>query len=166
MNHLWQLFSPPMLLADMSLVPFIIVGGAVAIIASSGVLIIEAIVFYRCGWTWGKAFLDSFVLNLASTVAGYVLYPIVGGVIIVLTENIKVAPEIEIILTWLLWGIAFILAFVGTVAIEYYVLTLLRGKEERAKFKRSVVIANLWSYGATLILSLAIYFWFVRAYTS
>jgi hypothetical protein len=162
MNDSLQLFSPPLLLADMTLVPFIIIGGLVALIASSGVVIIEAIVFYRRGWTWGKACLDSFLLNLASTVAGYMLYPIVGGVIIVLTENIKVAPQIELILTWLLWGIAFILAFVGTVAIEYYVLTLLRGTEDRAKFKRSVVIANLWSYGATLIFSFAIYSFFMR----
>jgi hypothetical protein len=163
MNHLWQLFSPPMLLADMSLVPFIIIGGAVAIIASLGVVIIEAIVFYRRGWTWGKAFLDSFLLNLASTVAGYAIYPIVGGVIIVLTENIKVAPQLELILTWLLWGIAFILAFVGTVAIEYYVLTLFRGNEDRAKFKRAVVIANLFSYGATIIFSVLIYCFFMRS---
>ncbi|WP_310481018.1 hypothetical protein [Chamaesiphon sp. VAR_48_metabat_403] len=162
MNHLWQLFLPPILLADMSLVPILIVGGAVAIFSSLGVLTIEAIVFYRGGWTWGKAFLDSFLLNLASTVAGYVLYPIVGGVIIVLTENIKVAAQIEQILGYLLWGIAFILAFVGTVAIEYYVLILLRGKEDRARFKRSVVIANLWSYGATLILGLTIYLFFMR----
>jgi hypothetical protein len=162
MNHLWQLFSPPMLLADMSLAPLIIIGGLVAIFSSLGVVIIEAIVFYRCGWTWGKAFLDSFLINLASTVAGYMLYPIVGAAIVILTQNIKVAPQIELILTWLLWSIAFILAFVGTVAIEYYVLTLLRGTEDRAKFKRSVVIANLWSYGATLILCLAVYFFFMR----
>ena len=166
MKELWQLFSPPLLLADMTLAPFIIAGGLVAIIVSLGVVIIEAIVFYRCGWVWKKALLDAVLLNLASTIAGYIIYPLVGGIIVVLIYYIKTPPEIEQILNYLLWGIAFILAFIGSVAIEYYVLILLRGTEDRAKFKRSVVIANLWSYGAIFILSLAIYFFFIRAYNS
>ncbi len=89
------------------------------------------------------------------------LYPIVGAAIMIFTQSIKVSSGIETILNYLLWGIAFILAFVGTVAIEYYVLTLLRGKEDRAKFKRSVVIANLWSYGATFVFCAAIYSFFM-----
>ncbi len=158
MNDLWQLFSSPLLLADMGLAPVLMFGGLVAVVSSLGVVIIEAIVFYRCGWTWGKAFLDAVLLNLASTIAGCVIYPLVLRVIVGLIENTKIYPAIAQISNYLLWGIAFILAFVGSVAIEYYILTLLRGTRSRAQFKRLVIIANLWSYAAMFVFAFAIFF--------
>jgi hypothetical protein len=162
MNDLWQLFSPPLLLADVALAEVIMFGGLVAIIPSLGVVIIEAIVFYRCGWTWGKAFLDAILLNLISTIAGLVVYPLLINVIAVLSNNIKISPAIDRMLTYFLWGILFILAFFVSVAIEYSLLTSVRSTENRAKFKRAVVIANLCSYVAMFVFYLAIYFNFMR----
>jgi hypothetical protein len=95
MNIVLHLLSPPTILADMTLAPFILSGAILGAIACTIVLATEAIVFKRLGWTWEKAFVDAFLLNLISTVAGCFIYPIMVFLVTLLLDNIKLSESSE-----------------------------------------------------------------------
>jgi hypothetical protein len=116
------------------------------------VVFIEAIVLYRLGWTWGRSFIDALLLNLASTVAGCFLYPALATGIFMLMNNLKGSAPIPTIVFCVALAVMFLLGFIVSVAIELYVLTLLRGREDRARFKKAIIVANLFSGVAMMIL--------------
>ncbi len=116
------------------------------------VVFIEAIVFYRLGWTWGRSFIDASILNLASTVAGCFLYPALAAGIVMLMTTLNGSDSIRSIVFYVASGVMFLLGFIASVSIELYVLTLLRGREDLARFKKAIIVANLFSGAAMMIL--------------
>ncbi|SRR5258706_13536967 len=78
----------------------------------------------------GKAFLDSFLANIASLAVGFVLFTILGTVFYI-TESI--------ILTWLI-------LYVLTVAVEFLVLYLLNRTHPRNKTLLTSAVMNIVSY--------------------
>jgi hypothetical protein len=149
MSSFWPLFSAPIYLADMNLSGLFFLGGIAAVMgvmAFALVIAIEAIVFQRFGWNWGTAFMNAFQLNLISTIAGCVLYPIAAWLIA--QSNVG---------AMFLWGLAFGLGFMGSIWIEYSALISMRGGDWKTGMMKQVIIANVCSYLVTIIFGYVAY---------
>jgi hypothetical protein len=157
MSSFWPLFSAPIYLADMNISGFFWLGGIAAVLGVVVlvlVIVTEAIVFQRFGWNWGAAFMDAFQLNVISTIAGCVLYPIAAWLI----------ARSDVGATFL-WGLAFGLGFIGSICIEYTALISMRGGDSRADrfgqqktgVMKQVIIANVCSYWVMIVFGYVAY---------
>ncbi len=101
------------------------------------VIVIEAAVLllYRLSG-FGKAFLNSLIVNVASTVAGYLLF----------TRLISLSSVVSSSVSWLIF-------FLATVVIEGLVMMLLYSGRSKGKIWGVTVVMNLASYIFLFILS-------------
>jgi hypothetical protein len=101
----------------------------IAVVAEALVMIIMK---YNKG---GKAFLDSFLANLASLIAGYILLLLPGSSLYFFDSEV---------LNWLvLYG--------GTVVVEFVVLWLLNRKHSAGKTWLVSIVMNIVTYGVLLL---------------
>jgi hypothetical protein len=110
------------------------------------VVIIEAIVFYRLGWTWKNSAIDSLLLNLVSTVVSTLFCALVTvGVLQLLNVFYPslLMGTFNLLSYVAFFAIIIILEFLLSVIIEFYTLILVRGRENIAKFRLAVIANNL-----------------------
>jgi hypothetical protein len=134
------------------------------------VVIIEAIVFYRFGWTWKRSLTDALLLNFISTVVSIVVFTlfflIISPIIGAFYPSLLTATY-DFYSVCTLYAVIIILEFLLSVTIEFYTLKLTHRGENQAKFRRTVIAANLWSL-PVMILSwiIAIFFAILRSSSS
>jgi hypothetical protein len=112
------------------------------------VVLIEAIVFYRLGWTWKNSAIDALLVNLVSTLISTLFCTIVTVVILQLLNIFYpslLTGTYNLLSIGAFFAVIIILEFLLSVTIEFYTLILVRSREDRAKFRRAVIITNLVS---------------------
>lgn len=111
--------------------------GVFALVFIGLVIVVEAITLW--GLKWGgfwRAWLDSFLMNLVSTVVGV---PLLFGYATIFGDTLGVR-----------YVFAFALAFVISVAIEGGVLLVLRRRPNRETW-RTALVANVVSYAVVIL---------------
>jgi hypothetical protein len=108
------------------------------------VVIIETVVFYRFGWTWKKSLTDALLLNFISTVVFALFFLIISAVIVAFYPSL-LTGTVHFYSVCAFFAIITILEFLLSVTIEFYTLKLTRHRDDRAKFRQTLIAANLWS---------------------
>jgi hypothetical protein len=110
------------------------------------VVLIEAIVFYRLGWTWKNSAIDALLLNLFSTVIS-TLFCAIATVVILQLLNIfypsLLTGTYNLLSIGAFFAVIIILEFLLSVTIEFYTLILVRSRENLDKFRLAVIANNL-----------------------